>query len=72
MNKVFAIRVISERLKVKEVVHPHELEAFVECGDVSSPQSLAHRASQRWSLNRSLHRTFHNSTRSGPGSVNYP
>jgi len=55
-----AIRVITERLKVKEmgpadhIRTKHEVKAFVASGDINEAEALAQRASERRAANQSV------------------
>ena len=55
-----AIRVITERLKVKEmgpadhIRTKHEVKAFVASGDINEAEALAQRASERRAVNQSV------------------
>lgn len=55
-----AVRVITERLKVKEmgpadhIRTKHEVKAFVASGDINEAEALAQRASERRAVNQSV------------------
>lgn len=55
-----ALRVITERLKVKEmgpadhIRTKHEVKAFVASGDINEAEALAQRASERRAVNQSV------------------
>jgi hypothetical protein len=62
-NEPDAMRVITERLKVKEmgpadhIRTKHEVKAFVESGDVALAEALIRQAGERRKLNQNMRQT---------------